>query len=220
MTLSINIHKKMSLLFILGLILSLLVGNTAFASGKDSVYDSYQKDSKQTEIQDTSNSEVIIEETPSFFSLIIKFIFSLLLVIALIWGFLKFLGKKTGQLHTKGPIKVIGGQNLGNNRSVQVTMIGDNLYILGVGNDIQVVDKIMDKEEQEKILQGFNQYKEAYSQINKNTKLGNMIVGYTDTLKGKIPTINKNDSSKFEKVLYEKIESTNTEKQDKEGENK
>ena len=47
----------------------------------------------------------------------------------------------------------MSGYSLGNNRSLQLVMIGKTLYILGIGNDVQLLRTIEPGEEQDLLLQ-------------------------------------------------------------------
>ena len=54
---------------------------------------------------------------------------------------------------SQGPMYTMGGHSLGGNRSLQLMMIGKTLYILGVGNDVQLLRMIEPGDEQDSILQ-------------------------------------------------------------------
>jgi len=82
---------------------------------------------------------------------LVQVIFSLGFIIVLIYGVLRFLGKKQlGQ--TQGPIKIISAAPLGNGKTLQVIMIGDRLYIVGVGENVQLLKEIEPGEEADVIL--------------------------------------------------------------------
>jgi len=78
-------------------------------------------------------------------------VFSLGLIIVLIYFVLRFLGKRQiGQ--QQGPIKVISAASLGNGKTVQIVLIGDSLYVLGVGENVQLLRVIPPGEEADLIL--------------------------------------------------------------------
>lgn len=90
-------------------------------------------------------------ETGSMLGYLVQVIFSLGFIIVLIYGVLRFLGKKQlGQ--TQGPIKIISAAPLGNGKTLQVIMIGDRLYIVGVGENVQLLKEIEPGEEADVIL--------------------------------------------------------------------
>lgn len=85
-----------------------------------------------------------------------KFIGSFLLILVLLFLALRFLSKKTSHFASGGPrpIQMLGGQPLGKNRSLQMVKIGDVLYILGVGEDVQLIRMIPPGEEQTRLVDG------------------------------------------------------------------
>nr|WP_256988841.1 flagellar biosynthetic protein FliO [Bacillus sp. EB106-08-02-XG196] len=52
-----------------------------------------------------------------------------------------------------GPFHALGGHSLGNNRSLQIVMIGDTLYLLGVGEDVNLIRTIPPGDEQRRLLE-------------------------------------------------------------------
>ncbi len=87
----------------------------------------------------------------SMWGYLIQVIFSLGFIAVLIYFLLRFLGKRQiGQNH--GPIKVISAAALGNGKTMQVVMIGESLYIVGVGENVQLLRMIEPGEEVDLIL--------------------------------------------------------------------
>lgn len=81
----------------------------------------------------------------------VQVIFSLGFIIVLIYFLLRFLGKRQiGQ--TQGPIKIISAAPLGNGKTLQVILIGERLYIVGVGENVQLLKEIPPGEEADVIL--------------------------------------------------------------------
>lgn len=87
-------------------------------------------------------------ETGSMDSIVMigKVIFFLLLIIGLFYGIMKMLSKKSGFRFGRA-MQSLGGVPLGQNKSIQVVEIGDSLYIVGVGDNIQLLEKIADADE-------------------------------------------------------------------------
>ena len=82
---------------------------------------------------------------------LVQVVVSLGFIILLIYLVLRFLGKRQiGQ--QQGPIKVVSAASLGNSKTVQVVLIGDTLYILGVGENVQLLRVIPPGEEADLIL--------------------------------------------------------------------
>lgn len=114
------------------------------------VYEQFPKNSQQ----DNEPVQKQVEESEvSIVPYVFKFIGSFILIIALLFFVLKYLSKKTKMYQTGSPIHALGGHSLGNNRSLQMVMIGETLYIVGVGEDVNLIRTIPPGEEQKKLLE-------------------------------------------------------------------
>ncbi|USG67937.1 flagellar biosynthetic protein FliO [Brevibacillus ruminantium] len=92
-------------------------------------------------------------DSGSMWGYLLQVIFSLGLILVLIYGLLRFLSKRqAGMSMVQGPVKVISVTPLGNGKSVQVVMIGESLYVLGVGDNVQLLHHIPAGEEADLIL--------------------------------------------------------------------
>ncbi|MFD0680140.1 MULTISPECIES: flagellar biosynthetic protein FliO [unclassified Paenibacillus] len=78
--------------------------------------------------------------------MVVKVIFFLILIIGLFFVIIKFLAKKNKFLFGRS-LRSLGGVPLGPNKSIQVIEIGHSLYIVGVGDNVQLMEKIDDAEE-------------------------------------------------------------------------
>ncbi|PLS01465.1 flagellar biosynthetic protein FliO [Neobacillus cucumis] len=124
----------------------------AWAKAETTVYDAFQQD-KGAANKNTDQGTISNEETRSIVPSFIKFIFSFAVIIILLLLCLKFLKANQKQIHSQGPFYAMGGHALGGNRSLQLVMIGQTLYILGIGNEVQLLRMIEPGEEQDSILQ-------------------------------------------------------------------
>ena len=79
----------------------------------------------------------------------------LAVILALIVYLIRFLNKRNQQWFRNGTVRILGGVGLGPNKSLQIIEIGGNVYLLGVGEDIQLVDKISDLDEAQRIIDSF-----------------------------------------------------------------
>ncbi len=86
-----------------------------------------------------------------------KMLFSLIFVLALLIWVLKFLNKKSANYQQNSVVRNIGGISVGAQKSVQLLHIGDKLYIVGVGEDVQLIKEIDDAEEVERLLEIYNE---------------------------------------------------------------
>ncbi|WP_167360098.1 flagellar biosynthetic protein FliO [Halobacillus dabanensis] len=83
---------------------------------------------------------------------IIKLIFALIFVIALIYGLLKFFNQKNKLFSQNKTMENLGGMNLGPNRSIQAVRIGRQVFILGVGESVEMISEITDETTKETLL--------------------------------------------------------------------
>ncbi|GAE36040.1 flagellar biosynthetic protein FliO [Halalkalibacter akibai] len=132
------------------------------------------------ESRDESETEVIVEESPNAtdanesnapadiipeqntFLIFAQMISALALVIVLIYLLLRFVNKRSQTFRSSQVLQNIGGVPLGANRSVQLVKVGDRLLVVGVGETIQLLREIEDKQEIEKLL---NQQQEQFEQF-------------------------------------------------------
>lgn len=149
---------KYSSFLIIFILLLFSFQTTIHAEGSTSkkeqtVFETYKK----VEEQKTSPSENVTDGPSSnIFPIFLKFIFSFALVIGLLFLLLRFLSKRNGLLQSNGPILPLGGHALGNNRSLQAILIGQTIYIIGVGEDINVIRTISKGEEEyQRLLESY-----------------------------------------------------------------
>lgn len=77
----------------------------------------------------------------------IKTGFALVFVIGLLFALLKFMNRKN-RLYSKSQLmKNVGGLSLGQQKSVQLIVVGDRYYLIGVGDDIRLLKEITDRAE-------------------------------------------------------------------------
>ncbi|WNR46656.1 flagellar biosynthetic protein FliO [Paenibacillus roseipurpureus] len=82
----------------------------------------------------------------SFF-MVAKVISVLVLIIGLFLVLMRYLAKKNKGSLFGNSIRSIGGVPLGPNKSIQIVEIGHSLFVVGVGENIQLLDKIIDADE-------------------------------------------------------------------------
>lgn len=93
---------------------------------------------------------------------ILRTIFSLLFVIALLYFFLKWLQKRNNAYPTSQVVRNLGGANVGNNKSVQLIQVGKSILVVGVGENIQLLKEIQEETERNSILEKY----EEKTQVN------------------------------------------------------
>lgn len=83
-------------------------------------------------------------------------ILALAVVIILIILVIRFLANRNQLWSRVGGIRHLGGIGIGQHKSVQLVQIGGKLYVLGVGHDIRLLDKIEEPSDVRDILQQMN----------------------------------------------------------------
>lgn len=106
---------------------------------------------KTNEIKEESKQKVGVTGWDIF-----KTIFTLLFVVALLIGLLKWLQKKNNLSPSVQTIKNLGGTNLGGNRSVQLIKAGNSILVVGIGDDVQLLKEIQDEREIQTIIEQYN----------------------------------------------------------------
>jgi flagellar protein FliO/FliZ len=86
----------------------------------------------------------------------LRMIFALIFVVALLYFLLKFINKKSKVFKSTQLVENLGGTTLGANRSVQIVKIGNQLFIVGVGENVQLLKEIDDPNEHRQILTDYN----------------------------------------------------------------
>ncbi|MEN2766437.1 flagellar biosynthetic protein FliO [Ornithinibacillus xuwenensis] len=164
--------KKFGLGILLGLFLLLISSPSDVYADGDKVSDMWDENTDVSEEQksdspDTNSDEdgqVSIpnqEDTPQVepesdngglaFDLI-RMVFALLLILALIYLLLKFLNKRNKLFNQVKTLENLGGIAVGPSKSIQIVRVGSKLYMIGVGENVQLLEEITDEAMKEEIL--------------------------------------------------------------------
>ncbi|MDY0396376.1 flagellar biosynthetic protein FliO [Virgibacillus halophilus] len=92
-----------------------------------------------------------MSDTSLLFSLV-KVVIVLGLILFLIYYVVKFLNKRNKMLQKVKAMENLGGVSVGTNKSVQIVRIGQQLYLLGVGDNVEMLKEITDPETKNSIL--------------------------------------------------------------------
>ncbi|MDP5273452.1 flagellar biosynthetic protein FliO [Chengkuizengella axinellae] len=125
--------------------------------------------------------------------------FVLLSIIAFIFITFKFLSKKSAWT-SNGLIKHLGGVRFSQQKSIQVIEFGGEIYLIGVGEEVQLIDKIDEKEKVEHILGTMNSKSTSINMVNIKD-----IFSRLKKNKGQEPHHDHQTNTNFHDVFYEKM---------------
>lgn len=96
---------------------------------------------------DISEDESIVpaDDTNSLGFNIVKMILMLLVILGLIYVLIKFLKKRHHLFNNVKTMENLDGISVGQNKSLQIVRIGSNFYIIGVGDDVNMLEEITDE---------------------------------------------------------------------------
>lgn len=77
---------------------------------------------------------------------IAKTLFALLLVLALIYVLIKFMSKRNKLFNQVKALENLGGISVGQNKSIQIVRIGEKFFIVGVGDNVELLQELDDEE--------------------------------------------------------------------------
>lgn len=85
------------------------------------------------------------DDTLSFWGLVIRFLLALALVVVLIYVLLKLMNKFTSKQGQLKNLENLGGISVGMNKSVQLVKVGSTVYLLGVGDTVELLTEVTDQ---------------------------------------------------------------------------
>ncbi|WBL13282.1 flagellar biosynthetic protein FliO [Sutcliffiella sp. NC1] len=97
----------------------------------------------------------------------IKMFLTLGFVLLLLYFTLNFINKRNQWIGASKTVLNVGGTTLGNNKSVQLVKVGDSIFVLGVGDSINLLKEITNEEEKEVILNSYKDRTEGNLALNK-----------------------------------------------------
>src|SRR5699024_6662513 len=106
---------------------------------------------------DISNSEAELTESSTFSTTsllfnIVKMVFALLLVLGLIYLLLLFIRKRNKLYNQVGHLENLGGISVGQSKSIQIVRIGTKMYLIGVGDNVELLEELTDEDLKESLL--------------------------------------------------------------------
>lgn len=147
--------KRISFIFVLCIMLFVIQTNNIYAEVKN-VKDCFEENGECEELE-KSTDEIVTNDSDTLVgnenikptSVIlnfIKMIFALLLVLALIYFILMFVKKRNRLFSNVQVLENLGGITVGANKSIQLVRIGNKVYLIGVGDNVEMLQEITDEE--------------------------------------------------------------------------
>lgn len=127
--------------------------------------------------------------------------FALVFVIGLLFAILKFVNRKNRLYNKNQLMKNMGGISLGQQKSVQLVVIGNQYYLIGVGDDIRLLKEITDSTEIETLT-------EYYEEVDGTSPLGwiDRLIGLISEFRKKKESQSNNESSDFSNIFNTRLE--------------
>lgn len=135
----------------------------------------------------------------------VKMAAALLFVLVLLYGLLKVIGKKSRSYQSSRMLQSFGGLPLGGNRSLQVVKVGGRLFIVGVGENVELLKEINDEQE---INQFTAQYEE---QLNQTIQPADIISKWVARMKKDKPA-GSQAGKPFKSILKEQLDGLSAER--------
>ncbi|AWE06687.1 flagellar biogenesis protein [Lysinibacillus sp. 2017] len=130
------------------------ISNGTFASNNTFIGDCIESPD-QCEDTNTSDDDTESSESSSV-SMgpweYIKILLALVFVIGLLLFVLKFLNKRNIKYQQNSVIKNVGGMSVGPQKSVQLLLIGNKIYVVGVGEDVHLLKEIDAQQDVEQLV--------------------------------------------------------------------
>ncbi|WP_261384371.1 flagellar biosynthetic protein FliO [Planococcus sp. CPCC 101016] len=114
------------------------------------------------EIPEESIDVATVEEK-SLAGIIVQLVLYTLLIVAMIYGLIKFLAARQKNFQPNQAVKLMGGTPLGNNKSLQLVKVGGQMYLIGVGDEVTLIKEFSDAAEISGIEKDFEQQQPAMS---------------------------------------------------------
>lgn len=130
-----------------------------------------QKSDDPKSDNEEENPPDVSSTNTSVFFLLLKMVFYTVVVVGLIYLLIRFLAKRQRKMQGHSVLNQIGGTSLGNNKSVQIIQLGNTLYMLGVGENINLLKEISNEEEINNILNS-DQVNQSSAQFLTNKSKG------------------------------------------------
>ncbi|WP_170287574.1 flagellar biosynthetic protein FliO [Aquibacillus halophilus] len=119
---------------------------------KENLTDCEPETELNLESEEEESEEESFGQSTNLFLVLVQLILALAFVLALIYFLLKFVNGKNKMFQKVRTLENLGGIPLGSNKSIQVVRIGERVYVLGVGENVELLSEITDDQTKEDLL--------------------------------------------------------------------
>ncbi len=155
--------KQGSLLVSITLLIFFLLSVSAvFADENSTISELFNQQEQQEHMKSPSDTtSQLDEDSPGFIELLLRTVIVLSFIIVLIYGLSKWITRRNNAIVSNHFISVISGVNLGQNKSLRLVKVGTSYYLLGVGNDIQLLKEFLSEQETDEINETLQQSRDT-----------------------------------------------------------
>lgn len=183
-------------------------------TNKDTNKDNNTETNTETNKSNINESPAPSKSSSLTFADFFRAIAATIFVVALLYFMLRFINKKSKSYQKGNIIKNLGGTSLGGNKSIQIVKIGRSLYIVGVGEDVQLLGEVTNENDIEEIVAEYNAVadntlipSDIFSKIfQKNNETNNSKNNFADQLKKQLADMT-NNRKKMRDEIQKKVKS-------------
>ena len=202
-----SIFLRMFFVYLLTFAVLIQVAPTSYAMIDDEYFNNSPSNVDSETDADTANSDSASVGVGLWEY--IKVLLSLVLVLGILIFVLRFLNKRNQNYQQNSIIRNLGGHSVGAQKSVQLLHIGNQIYIVGVGEDVQLLQVISDPREIEQMIALYN---EKYSHTSTSPYVAELFAkfktkrssetqseGFSDILDKRLSEIKQERSDELER---------------------
>lgn len=116
--------------------------------------------------QAEDGEDIVVSKNSNLAFDIVKMVFALLLILLLIYVILKVFNRKNRVLQQVNILDNLGGVSVGANKSIQMIRVGKKIYMIGVGETVELLEEITDEDVKKDILNSLEDQKSSNHPID------------------------------------------------------
>lgn len=106
----------------------------------------------QIDGMDENSDEPIVQSQSNLGFDLFRLVVVLVFILALIYFSLKFINKRNKLFQKASVLESLGGISVGQNKSIQLIRIGSKVYLIGVGDNVEMLKEIQEEDVKEELL--------------------------------------------------------------------